>query len=165
MNKLLLAIIAVFIVSLLMFTAGCGEKPPQPEVVTSAPVTEPEVAEPEEVEEPETTDEDETTTDEEDSTEDEEQSDVAATVTLANRRVDNKILEIDVGDRVRWVNNEDALLHAIMIKGVHKFQGELKKLERGDTFEYTFEKEGEFIWQSSTNPLQQGRVFVGEIAE
>jgi plastocyanin len=67
-------------------------------------------------------------------------------------------IEAKVGETVTWVNNDSAIHTATSTDGT--FDSDI--LQRGQTFSYTFDKEGEYPYFCDIHPNMVGKVVVTE---
>ncbi|HEX5979260.1 MAG TPA: cupredoxin family copper-binding protein [Nitrososphaeraceae archaeon] len=68
-------------------------------------------------------------------------------------------IEIKVGDTVTWINN-DSSLHTATSTSSNDSNLDSKVLRRGETFSFTFDKEGQYPYFCSLHPNMVGSVAV-----
>ena len=68
-------------------------------------------------------------------------------------------IEIKVGDTVTWINN-DSSLHTATSKSSNASNFDSKVLRRGETFSFTFDKEGQYPYFCTLHPNMVGSVAV-----
>lgn len=68
-------------------------------------------------------------------------------------------IEIKVGDTVTWINN-DSSLHTATSTSSNDSNLDSKVLRRGETFSFTFDKEGQFPYFCTLHPNMVGSVVV-----
>lgn len=78
-------------------------------------------------------------------------------VSIADFKFDPPSLKIEKGQKVTWTNN-DTVPHTVT---ADDFSSET--LNPGETFEYTFEKEGTFEYHCSFHPQMKGEIVVGNV--
>jgi len=75
-------------------------------------------------------------------------------VQISNFTFNQNVLNIKVGDTVRW-ENKDSVPHAL---AADKFSS--NPLSKGDTFSYTFNETGEFDYHCSIHPSMTAKIVV-----
>ena len=165
-------IIAILAVIMLLSITGCGEEETELEIMelpvldeTNDSIDQPsedvedmtEDEETEEADEPEDTEEDNETVDitEEEVTELEN----VEVITIFDFAAHPDYLEIDVGTKVTWVNEDENFQHII---GWSKMPTRPGVLKPGMQWNYTFTEPGELIWYSTPKPTVQGTIVVNE---
>lgn len=79
-------------------------------------------------------------------------------VSIQEMKFNPSSLDINVGDVVRWTNNDERDHTVVAADGSFK-SGNLR---RGDSFEHTFDKAGKFAYSCSYHPRMKGTVNVSQ---
>ena len=78
-------------------------------------------------------------------------------ITIDDYTFSNSALEIKKGNTVTWLNN-DSIIHTVVSdteKGLSS-----PKLNKGDSYSYTFNKSGTYVYYCSLHPLVKARIIV-----
>jgi len=90
-----------------------------------------------------------------------EQASDATEVTIKDYKYMEKDLKVKVGTTVRWTN-EDSVPHSVTGDDIEKSGLDSENFGQGETFEYTFDKAGEFSYFCKPHPYMKGSVTVTE---
>ncbi len=85
-------------------------------------------------------------------------------VEIVKHRYQPAVVQISVGDTVRWINRERRQYHSVQL---HRDGSEDSKLDSqylfpGDQWEHTFSKAGNYSYLCGPHPEMQGRIEVAE---
>lgn len=83
-------------------------------------------------------------------------SDNVLTVNIQNFAFNKNEMTIGVGTKVRWIN-KDAMIHNVT-SDTNDFQS--NDLASSQTFEYTFNKQGTYLYHCSLHPNMKGKIIV-----
>ena len=134
-------IVFLFIVILLLFSAGCGT---EEDVSDEAPVDETAIEDPVDEVEPE-----------EEITENDEDLPNELSISISNYAYDPSTITVAVGTEVTWTN-EDSVVHTVTSAG----NFDSGNMAQGEVFSHTFNEPGTFDYICTPHPYMEGQVIV-----
>jgi len=81
-------------------------------------------------------------------------------VLIRDYKFEPAVIEIRVGQTVKWTNGEKRTSHSIFFKGPSGFESD--RLFPGESWERVFDKPGTYLYTCGPHPEMTGKVIVTE---